>query len=71
MRRLAQIGSTIKTIAEAMVTPETPMSQERMNICVVCVHKRKVFTVSQCAICTCILELKTKHPDEACPIGKW
>lgn len=68
---LARLGQKVMTIAEATVTPETPMSTDRMAICRQCVHKRKVFTVSQCAICTCVLELKTKHPDEHCPIGKW
>lgn len=71
MNPLARLGTLALTIAEAMAMPATPQSHARMSICQACVHKRRVFTVSQCAICTCILELKTKHPDEHCPLGKW
>ena len=63
--------TTIKTIAEAMAMPETQQSRSRMAVCKECPQRSRVFTVSQCKVCYCILELKTKHPTEHCPLGKW
>ena len=52
------------------------LSKERLSICKDCPYNslnKYIGTNKQayCTICTCVLELKTRVPDEECPLGKW
>ena len=51
----------------ALVTPDSPMAQERLAICKGCEN----WTGSKCRKCGCFTALKVRLPSESCPIGKW
>lgn len=54
-------------ISDSKVSDE--VQQERLEICKACPELIKL--TSQCKKCGCIMNLKTKLKEAACPIGKW
>lgn len=45
------------------------IAQDRMKICNDCEHLYK--PTSTCKRCGCFMTLKTKMPNQKCPINKW
>jgi hypothetical protein len=48
---------------------EESISTSRLDICKACPELIKL--TSQCKKCGCLMTLKTKLTNAACPIGKW
>lgn len=46
----------------------TELSQQRIKICRNCPEMRGGLS---CNLCGCVLEAKTRVPEEYCPAGKW
>lgn len=44
------------------------LSQQRLKVCRNCTEMRNGLS---CNLCGCILEAKTRVPEEYCPAGKW
>lgn len=66
--------SRLRDIAIQVINGIVPLSseelaEERMKVCDVCPHLKKMLT--QCELCSCFLELKTKVLSARCPIEKW
>lgn len=45
------------------------MAEQRLAICKSCEHLREKFT--QCGLCGCFMEIKSRFPDQKCPANKW
>lgn len=58
----------VRGAVNAAVGANEEMSKERLLICKNCVHLRRG---PQCYICGCFLDLKTRVPEETCPLNKW
>lgn len=55
-------------LARASVTPETPLSRARLQICNRCPLLGKH---RQCSVCGCFVDAKVKLPEQQCPENKW
>jgi hypothetical protein len=47
------------------------LADTRMRTCLRCVHRRKRPLFDQCAVCYCVLQVKTKIASTSCDLGKW
>lgn len=66
-----------KKVARALTPTEVPQEvlDERRAICTGCEFAHplleKLAWSSQCAVCKCLIHLKTRLREEECPKGKW
>lgn len=68
------MASKLREIAIKVINGVVPLSTgelaaERMKVCESCEFMAHFST--QCKLCWCFLELKTKVLDAECPAGKW
>lgn len=52
-----------------LVHVPSEIAEERMSICNGCENFKQL--TKTCNQCGCIMPLKTKLPNAACPVGKW
>lgn len=68
------MASKLREIAIKVIKGVVPLSSEelateRMKVCVECEHFARFST--QCRLCWCFLDLKTKVLNAECPAGHW
>lgn len=67
MSRLREIAIQVINGIVPLSTDE--LAEERMKVCEVCPHLKKL--LNQCDLCGCFLDLKVKVLSAQCPIQKW
>lgn len=61
-------GNAVSTLLGPIFVPEA-VQKSRYEICLSCPHFQTL--LKTCSICHCIMPLKTKLPNQRCPIKKW
>lgn len=67
-RTLREYFVATMKVLRALMTRETPLARQRQAICATCSWNPHGHS---CARCGCVIKLKTRLPDEACPEGYW
>lgn len=60
-------AKVVQQIVRGPLTVSDEVRAHRLVECIRCSH----FDGSQCKVCTCFVELKTRVSTERCPIGRW
>ena len=59
--------AAVKFAAGGMQRVSESVREERLRVCRGCLH----FDGAQCAVCGCVIAVKTWFPAETCPVGNW
>ena len=60
------------TVRYQTISPKIPI--KRLEVCIDCSNNstpNKIDMSSQCSLCTCWLEAKSRNLEQSCPIDKW